>query len=34
MLTASPKHVDQDEPHRIGFQLAKELDREEDAATT
>ena len=34
MLTASPKHVDQDEPQRIGFQLAKELDREEDAATT
>ena len=34
MLTASAKDVDQDEPHRIGFQLAKELDREEDAATT
>ena len=25
MLTASPKHVDQDEPQRIGFQLAKEV---------
>ena len=28
MLMASPKHIDQAEPNRIGFQLAQELDRE------
>jgi hypothetical protein len=33
MLTASPKHIDQAEPNRIGFQLAQELDRAEDATT-
>ncbi|MFT5630335.1 MAG: hypothetical protein ACI82I_000206 [Gammaproteobacteria bacterium] len=33
MLTASPKHIDQAEPNRIGFQLAQELDRDEDATT-
>tara|TARA_R110002051_G_scaffold1008_12_gene5059 strand:+ start:14565 stop:15047 length:483 start_codon:yes stop_codon:yes gene_type:complete len=32
MLTASPKHVDQAEPNRIGFRLAQELDRD-DAST-
>ncbi len=32
MLMASPKHIDQAEPNRIGFQLAKELDRA-DATT-
>lgn len=32
MLMASPKHIDQAEPNRIGFQLAQELDR--DDATT
>lgn len=32
MLMASPKHIDQIEPNRIGFQLAQELDRE-DATT-
>ena len=32
MLMASPKHVDQAEPNRIGFRLAQELDRD-DAAT-
>lgn len=31
MLRAAPKHVDQAEPNRIGFRLAKELDRDEDA---
>lgn len=31
MLRAAPKEVDQQEPNRIGFQLAQELDREEDA---
>ena len=33
MLTASQKHIDQAEPNRIGFQLAQELDRDEDATT-
>ena len=33
MSTASPKHIDQAEPNRIGFQLAQELDRDEDATT-
>ena len=33
MLTASPKHVDQAEPNRIGFQLAQELDRDEPATS-
>ncbi len=33
MLTASPKHIDQEEPVRIGFRLAQELDREEPATT-
>lgn len=33
MLTSSPKHIDQAEPNRIGFQLAQELDRYEDATT-
>ena len=32
MLMASPKHVDQAEPNRIGFQLAQALDRD-DAPT-
>lgn len=27
MLMASPKHIDQAEPNRIGFQLAQDLDR-------
>ena len=27
MLTASPKHIDQEEPNRIGFRLASELER-------
>lgn len=27
MLTASPKHIDQAEPNRIGFRLASELER-------
>lgn len=31
MLRAAPKQVDQAEPNRIGFRLAKELDRDEDA---
>ncbi len=30
-LVASPKHVDQPEPKRIGFQLATALEREDDA---
>lgn len=30
-LVASPKHIDQPEPNRIGFQLATALDGEEDA---
>jgi len=33
MLTASPKHMDQAEPSRIGFRLAQELDRDADATT-
>ena len=31
MLRAAPKHVDQAEPNRIGFRLAKELERDGDA---
>lgn len=31
MLRAAAKEVDQVEPNRIGFRLAKELDRDEDA---
>ena len=31
MLMASPKHVDQAEPNRIGFRLAQELDRDDTA---
>ncbi|SEW39042.1 hypothetical protein SAMN04488515_2546 [Cognatiyoonia koreensis] len=31
MLRAAPKQVDQAEPNRIGFRLAKELEREDDA---
>ena len=30
MLMASPKHIDQVEPNRIGFRLAQELDRKDD----
>ena len=32
-LVASPKHIDQPEPNRIGFQLASALDGDEDVAT-
>lgn len=32
-LVASPKHIDQPEPTRIGFRLASALDGPEDAAT-
>ncbi len=32
-LVASPKHIDQPEPNRIGFQLAKALDDDEDVTT-
>jgi hypothetical protein len=32
-LVASPKHVDQPEPNRIGFRLASALDGEEDVTT-
>lgn len=32
-LVASPKHIDQPEPTRIGFQLAKALDNDEDVTT-
>ena len=32
-LVASPKHIDQPEPNRIGFQLASALDGADDAAT-
>ena len=32
-LLASPKHIDQPEPTRIGFQLAKALDNDEDVTT-
>ena len=32
-LVASPKHVDQPEPNRIGFRLATALDGEEDVTT-
>jgi len=32
-LVASPKHIDQPEPNRIGFRLASALDGEEDATT-
>ena len=32
-LVASPKHIDQPEPTRIGFRLAKALDRDEDVTT-
>lgn len=31
MLRAAPKELDREEPNRIGFKLAKELDRDEDA---
>ncbi len=34
MLVASAKHVDQVEPNRIGFQLAQELDRDDDETAT
>lgn len=34
MLVASPKQVDQDEPNRIGFQLAQELERDDETATS
>ncbi len=33
MLVAAPKHIDQAEPNRIGFRLAKELERDQVAAT-
>ena len=33
MLRAAPKELDQEEPNRIGFRLAGELTREEDATT-
>ena len=33
LLQASPKHIDQAEPNRIGFRLASALERD-DAATT
>ncbi len=32
-LVASPKHIDQPEPNRIGFRLATALDRAEDEAS-
>ncbi|SFR97676.1 DUF6173 family protein [Yoonia litorea] len=32
-LVASPKHIDQPEPKRIGFQLATALDRSEDVTS-
>ncbi|WP_341367963.1 DUF6173 family protein [Yoonia sp. BS5-3] len=32
-LIASPKHIDQPEPKRIGFRLAEGLDRDPDATT-
>ncbi len=32
-LVASPKHIDQPEPKRIGFRLAKGLERDEDVTT-
>lgn len=32
-LIASPKHIDQPEPNRIGFRLAEALERSEDATT-
>ena len=32
-LVASPKHIDQPEPNRIGFQLATALDGNEDVTT-
>ncbi|MEL6838109.1 MAG: DUF6173 family protein [Pseudomonadota bacterium] len=32
-LVASPKHIDQPEPTRIGFRLAKGLERDEDVTT-
>jgi hypothetical protein len=32
-LIASPKHIDQPEPTRIGFRLATALDREEDVTS-
>lgn len=33
MLVASPKHIDQAEPNRIGFQLAQELERDTPATS-
>ncbi len=32
-LVATPKHIDQPEPKRIGFQLAKGLDTDEDVTS-
>ncbi len=32
-LVASPKHIDQPEPNRIGFRLAKALDGDEDVTS-
>ena len=32
-LVASPKHIDQPEPNRIGFRLASALDTDEDVTT-
>ena len=32
-LVASPKHIDQPEPKRIGFRLAKALERSEDVTS-
>lgn len=32
-LVASPKHIDQPEPNRIGFRLASALEAEEDVTT-
>lgn len=32
-LVASPKHIDQPEPTRIGFRLAEGLERDEDVTT-
>ncbi len=32
MLVASPKRIDQAEPNRIGFQLASDLTRDDDAS--
>ena len=32
-LVASPKHIDQPEPKRIGFRLVEGLERADDAAT-